>query len=453
MNDFYSAGVQDNKFALLHNINANVKIAVRTPVGKTSREGIYNAITQGDVFGPMLCSKQVDTFGQECLKESRYTYLYKGWVEIPPLSMVDDLLSVSECGFKTQTVNAFLTFKTDSKKLQFGAQKCKKLHVGKNLASYKCTAMKVDEWKEVEVVNEETGIDEIKDICNDKYEMEEKEDEKYLGDLISVDGRNVKNIKSRVAKGTGIISKILSILDGIPFGQYYYEVAMILRNSLLLSSLLCNSESWYNVTQAELNLIESVDLQFFRRILNVPKSTHKEMFYLEFGCIPLRHLIRKRRIMFLHYILNQDSDSILHRFLMAQIENRSKKDWIVQVLTDKNERKMNDDLNKIKQVKKSKFRNMLDRKIKQNAFEDLIIKQESHSKVKGLKYKIFQMQKYLTPCEINITQEEAQEIFKLRTRVTDVKYNYKGKYESFECEISKKDYESQKILNILECEN
>ena len=123
------------------------------------------------------------------------------------------------------------------------------------------------------------------------------------------------------------------------------------------------------------------------------------------------------------------------------------------MLTDINELKMNDDLNKIKQVKKSKFRNMLDRKIKQNAFEDLIIKQESHSKVKGLKYKIFQMQKYLTPCEINITQEEAQEIFKLRTRVTDVKYNYKGKYESFECEICKKDDESQKILNILECEN
>ena len=44
-------------------------------------------------------------------------------------------------------------------------------------------------------------------------------------------------------------------------------------------------------------------------------------------------------------------------------------------------------------------------------------------------------------------------MFKLRTRVTDVKCNYKGKYESFECEICKKDDESQKILNILECEN
>ena len=64
LNDFYSAGVQDDKFALLYNVNSNVEIAVRTPVGKTSRENISNAITQGDVFGPMFCSKTVDTFGQ-----------------------------------------------------------------------------------------------------------------------------------------------------------------------------------------------------------------------------------------------------------------------------------------------------------------------------------------------------------------------------------------------------
>ena len=67
--------MQDDKFALIYNINANVEIAVRTPVGKTTRENISNAITQGDVFGGMFCSKQVDTFGQECLKESKYTYV------------------------------------------------------------------------------------------------------------------------------------------------------------------------------------------------------------------------------------------------------------------------------------------------------------------------------------------------------------------------------------------
>ena len=36
------------------------------------------------------------------------------------------------------------------------------------------------------------------------------------------------------------------------------------------------------------------------------------------------------------------------------------------------------------------------------------------------------MQKYFTSCEVKVTQEEAQDIFKLRTRV---KCNYKGKYQ------------------------
>ena len=71
--------------------------------------------------------------------------------------------------------------------------------------------------------------------------MEEKKEEKYLGDVISRDGKNIKNIKARVAKGKGIVTRIMTILEGIPFGQFYFEIAVILRNSLLVSSMLCNS--------------------------------------------------------------------------------------------------------------------------------------------------------------------------------------------------------------------
>ena len=122
MNDLYSAGMNDDKFALLYNANTKVDIAVKTPVGKTERQSIKNVIAQGDLFGPMFCSKQVDTLGQE---KGNYTYMYRGEVEIPPLSMVDDVLCISECGFKTTMSHAYISFKTDSKKLQFGAKKCK----------------------------------------------------------------------------------------------------------------------------------------------------------------------------------------------------------------------------------------------------------------------------------------------------------------------------------------
>jgi hypothetical protein len=36
-------------------------------------------------------------------------------------------------------------------------------------------------------------------------------------------------VKARVTKGKGIISRILSILDGIPFGEFYFETAVIER--------------------------------------------------------------------------------------------------------------------------------------------------------------------------------------------------------------------------------
>ena len=110
---------------------------MKTPVGKTSRGIITNAIIQDDVFGPMLFARQVDEIGKECLEESKYTYKYKGEVYIPPLSMLDDLPCFSECEHETAMAHSYIQFKTSSKKLQFGAQKCKKLHIGKTKEEHK----------------------------------------------------------------------------------------------------------------------------------------------------------------------------------------------------------------------------------------------------------------------------------------------------------------------------
>ena len=99
LNDIYTGGLNDDKLALLYNINNNVKVAVKTPVGKTDHGNIENAIIQGDVFAPILCSRQVDTIGKECIENVKYTYMYTNEVEIPPLSMVDDVLCIFRMSF------------------------------------------------------------------------------------------------------------------------------------------------------------------------------------------------------------------------------------------------------------------------------------------------------------------------------------------------------------------
>ena len=54
--------------------------------------------------------------------------------------------------------------------------------------------------------------------------------------------------KSRVSKGQGIISILMEFLL-----DFFFEIAMILRSSLMISSVLFNSEAWYNVSKAKSN--------------------------------------------------------------------------------------------------------------------------------------------------------------------------------------------------------
>ena len=152
---------------------------------------------------------------------------------------------------------------------------------------------------------------------------------KYLGDVISKDGKNTKNIEARKSKGIGVVNQIMCILNDIIFGPYHFEVALILRKSLLLSSLLTNSEAWYGMSLAEIEQIEQVDEMLLRKILEAGKSCPKEMLYLELGCT-----IMQRRIMFLNYILNENKESLVYRVLEEQIRNPSKNNWILNVQTN-----------------------------------------------------------------------------------------------------------------------
>ena len=43
--------------------------------------------------------------------------------------------------------------------------------------------------------------------------MEEVTEDTYLGDIISSDGKNSKNLEHRISKGIGIISQIMHILE------------------------------------------------------------------------------------------------------------------------------------------------------------------------------------------------------------------------------------------------
>jgi hypothetical protein len=250
----------------------------------------------------------MDKIGQRAYKNGSPLYMYKGMVSVPPLGMVDDELTISECGPKSTLTNVFMNNFTESKKLEFGIKKCNKMHIGEE--TLVCEDIRV---------HEEVGETVIKD--------------KYVGDVLAANGSNTENVKQRTDKGYGIVNEIISILGEIPLGPYRVSVGLKLREAMLLNGILFNSEIWYNLKDEEVDKLSAVDEYLLRKILGAPAKTPKEALFLETGCIPVYLILKSRRLMYLHHILRRPEKELIRKFYEAQKSKVSKGDWVNTVQT------------------------------------------------------------------------------------------------------------------------
>ena len=100
--------------------------------------------------------------------------------------------------------------------------------------------------------------------------------EKYLGQMLSSDAKNTKNITKLRNKGIGINNTIVQILQNTPGGAYHFEISTIFRSSYLLS----NSEVSYGATKADIDLLEPVNTILLQKTSECLKSTPHDLYYL-----------------------------------------------------------------------------------------------------------------------------------------------------------------------------
>ena len=369
INDLYESGIQDDKLAIIFAANEHNQVAVKTPIGMTERVAVEKIVMQGEVTGPGQCSNQIDTYGKECLEDSKLLYNYKGNLGIPPLGMVDDVLAISRCGSDSVAMNAFLNQKTNIKKLQYGPDKCHQLHVGKEKSL--CPDLFIDHWKLVKKDELETGISNLTDLLDYEHQIESLNDDKYLGDIISVDGMNTKNIAAKIAKATGITRNIKSILEDMCLGPYFFEVALVLRNSLFLNGILTNLEVSYGLTEDEITKLEQMDEALIRAMLECPVSVPREMLYLEMGVTPIRYILMSRRLTFYKYILSQPEDALIRKFYQTQCAKPTKNDWCQTVQSNLETLKLSNSESEVRLMSKYLFKKAVNTAIRQEVFKYL----------------------------------------------------------------------------------
>ena len=131
ISDIYDTGVDDENLQLLYNANQEISMAVKTANGLSDRQVVNDIVLQGDTWGSILASVQVDKIGQDCM-EAGYFYLFKNVLPVGFLGLVDDIVGIKEAGYKAHQLNAVRMSKQLKKTLKFWVLKCKSMLVGKN---------------------------------------------------------------------------------------------------------------------------------------------------------------------------------------------------------------------------------------------------------------------------------------------------------------------------------
>ena len=287
LNDLWDVGVNDDKFALIAKLDQKAKVVVKTPCGVTESFDLNRIVMQGSVFGPIKCSVQMDTLGRDCLANGDGIYRYKDAVDTPALAMIDDVIGVSKCSDKSVELNSIINVKIESKKLSLSESKCFKLHISKKSSS--CSSKLKAHEQEIKQVKTAT----------------------YLGDVVSEDGSIDATIDNRKIRSIGIISQISSVLNSISLGFFYMDIALTLRESMLVNGILTNSEVWYNTKEEHLRILENKDNELMRKIFDSHPKTASELYFIETAKLPLRFVISKRKFMYLWHILTRSEEKLI----------------------------------------------------------------------------------------------------------------------------------------------
>ena len=337
--------------------------------------------------------------------------------------MVDDIISVTSVEH-TRKMNSMINTFIEHKKLKLSQSKCFRIHIGKNHKD--CPDLKVH-----------------------GDPMKESDKEKYLGDIIDKTGKIQETVQNRKLKGQGIVAEIMSIIKEVPLGKHRVEVALKLREAMLINGMLFNSEAWHGLTATQIATLEKVDQSLLRQILNAHKGTPIEFLYLETGCVPIKWIIAQRRINYLQHILSRKDGELIKKVLEAQKENPVAGDFVKLVENDLKCLGLKYSDLQATRLSKKELRKI----VKDVAFGKLAESMQRSTKVKDIRYSKLELQAYLkSSC---LSEEEINVLTALRSKcIRGIRTNFKSMYKTclhcpLQCNIEEPQHDTQE--HVLQC--
>ena len=113
-------------------------------------------------------------------------------------------------------------------------------------------------------------------------------------------------ILERTKKAVSTIIELFSLSKEANLGKHQISNQIMLCKTVFLLRLLYNCEIWTNLSDNDYSNLQKVQLNYLRRIMEVPRSTPIHGTFLELGILPIPCEIEERQLCYLRQILVKD---------------------------------------------------------------------------------------------------------------------------------------------------
>ena len=180
-----------------------------------------------------------------------------------------------------------------------------------------------------------------------------------------------------------------------------------------------------NVTKSDIEKLERPDYELQKTILPTEIKAAKAFRCLELGITPVRFVIMEKRLMFLKYILDEGTETMIYKVYEEQRKTSKKGDFVDLVKSDLNEMEIKFEDKDIQEMSKQQWKKLINQKIKEKALNYLVAENDKKEKTRHIKFNKLEMSNYLNE---NKSTSLSKLIFSIRSGTLDIKCLNKWNY-------------------------
>ena len=401
MTDLWKCQVRGKIWRVIYLMNKQATISIKTNFGKTETIKIGETLKQGSVMASLLAAMHTDTVNM--LFEHQGLGTYYGKIQIGNLIFQDDIVRIEHNPDLMNTANKqFLAFKNKNR-MEFHPTKSSFL-TSKNTHPL---------------------------ITIGSTKLQQSSEYKYLGDILTPDGKPTLTIKSRRNRITGLTAELNAIIETLHQTHLNIDAIMQYHNGIILPTLLINSETW-ELSKQHLASLETIQNITLKRLLRMPSSTPTIGLRNELNILSVENQILKKRLMYFHRLLNMPESNITHKVLMEQ-KSMPEDTWLSVTMAQIINLKINMNLDEIKNISKFQWKNIVVEAVQNKESNERETWLKTSSKCCQLQVNIKQPSTYLK----KLNPANAIMILKIRLKMLNLKTNFKTAHHDHSCPVCK----------------